>query len=132
MEYNELAQSWKRFQENLPLADHVEFQERPQTSHDVQAVVRNVQTRWLSHPRQQVFSRSMTLCDTFVETIDPHAVLLMTLPKNESYRSLFYGVLQSIIKVSLCDLPSSSNRILNRLGRRRQTILESWKASSGH
>ncbi|KAE8157974.1 hypothetical protein BDV40DRAFT_276869 [Aspergillus tamarii] len=121
VEYNELAQSWKRFQENLPFADHVEFQERPQTSEDVRAVVRDVQTRWLSHPRQQVFSRSMTLCDTFMETIDPHAVLLMTLPKNESYRSLFYGVLQSIIKAS-ANYPRIMEGVIRALVKVNQSI----------
>ncbi|KAE8374566.1 hypothetical protein BDV26DRAFT_36633 [Aspergillus bertholletiae] len=121
VEYNELAQSWRRFQENLPLADHVEFQERPQTSQDVRVVVRNVQTLWLSHPRQQVFSRSMTLCDTFVETIDSHAALLMTLPKSDSYRSLFYGVLQSIIKAS-ANYPRIMEGVIRALVKVNQSI----------
>ncbi|KAE8353677.1 hypothetical protein BDV28DRAFT_132676 [Aspergillus coremiiformis] len=121
VEYNELAQSWKRFNENLPLEDQVKFQERPQTLQDVLAVVRIVQTLWLSHPRQQVFSRSMTLCDTFIDTINPHAVLLMTLPKSESYRSLFYGVLQSVIRAS-ANYPRIMEGVIKALVKVNQSI----------
>lgn len=121
VEYNELTQSWKRFQENLPPEDQVTFQERPQTAQDVLAVVRSVQTSWLSHPRQQVFSRSMTLCDTFIDTLDPHAVLLTILPKNESYRSLFYGVLQSVIKAS-ANYPRIMEGVIRALVKVNQSI----------
>ncbi|KAF7586876.1 hypothetical protein BBP40_008205 [Aspergillus hancockii] len=121
VEHNELAQSWKRFQENLPLEDQVTFQERPQTSQDVLAVVRSVQTVWMSHPRKQLFSRSMTLCDTFLSTIDSHAVLWMFISRSESYRSLFYGVLQSIIKAS-ANYPRIMEGVIRALVKVNQSI----------
>ncbi|THC92852.1 hypothetical protein EYZ11_007665 [Aspergillus tanneri] len=99
VEYNELAQSWKRFQDSLPSEDHVEFQERAQIAEDVFRVVQNVQTVWMSSSKQRLFMRSMALCDKFLSTLDPHSMLLVALPKNEFYVSLFYGVLQSILKV---------------------------------
>ncbi|OJJ31116.1 hypothetical protein ASPWEDRAFT_119323 [Aspergillus wentii DTO 134E9] len=100
IEYNELAQTWEIFQDSLPAEDQVDFQERPQDARDVLSLVRNVQTVWMSTPRQRVFSLSMTLCDRFLSTFDSHSILLMTLPECELYISLFYGSLQSLIKAS--------------------------------
>jgi hypothetical protein len=41
----------------------------------------------------------MTLCDTFVATLDSHTLPLTTLPSHQFYSSLLYAALQSIIKV---------------------------------
>lgn len=101
VECNELAQTWKTFQENLPEQDQVGFDERLQEFHDVSAMVGNVRTVWMSNPRRRVFSRSMALCDQFISTVHLHLVLFSGLPRNEAYLTLFYGVLQSVIKVRL-------------------------------
>ncbi|RHZ48498.1 uncharacterized protein CDV56_102008 [Aspergillus thermomutatus] len=100
VECNELAQTWKKFQENLPEQDQVGFDERLQEFHDVSAMIGNVQTVWMSNPRRRVFSRSMALCDQFIASVHLHLVLLPALPRNEAYLALFHGVLQSIIKAS--------------------------------
>lgn len=100
VEYNELAQSWKRFHESLAPEDQVHFQERAQDAHDVLDVVRSVQSLWMSNPRKHLFSRAMALSNQFLSTFETHTVLLMALPHHESNRSLLYGVLQSILKVS--------------------------------
>ncbi|KAE8144718.1 hypothetical protein BDV25DRAFT_87395 [Aspergillus avenaceus] len=121
VEYNELAQSWKRFQVDLPVEDQVTFHERSQSSEDVVAVVRNVQALWISSSRQQLYSRSMTLCDTFISTLAAHTKLFTVLPRNEAYRSLFYGVLQSIIKAS-ANYPRIMEGVIRALVKVNQSI----------
>ncbi|EAU34847.1 predicted protein [Aspergillus terreus NIH2624] len=98
VEYNELLQSWKEFKDHLAPADRLDLHDSPQTEDDVVAVVRGIQALWMSSPRQRLFTRSMTLCDQFLSTLDPHAILLQALPNYEANRSLFYAVLQSILK----------------------------------
>ncbi|RHZ71308.1 hypothetical protein CDV55_108240 [Aspergillus turcosus] len=100
VECNELAQTWKKFQENLPEQDQVDFDGRLQEFHDVSAMVGNVRTVWMSNPRRRLFSRSMALCDQFISTVHLHLVLFAGLPRNEAYLTLFHGVLQSVIKAS--------------------------------
>lgn len=99
VEYNQLVQSWKRFQDLLPPPDQVDFCPHPQDARDVVALVRAVQTYWRRGVRPSAFARAMTLCDRFLATMDSHRVLLMILPDHECYSSLFYAVLQSLIKV---------------------------------
>lgn len=100
-EYNELAQTWKKFQQDLPLQDRVEFEERSQNAGDVVALVRGVQTGWMTGcQRQPVFDCCVTLGDQLISTVDSHAVLLAALSESEIYISLVYGVLQSLIKVN--------------------------------
>lgn len=99
VECNELAQTWKKFQDHLPQQDQVGFDERLQEFRDVSALIGNVQNVWMSNPRQHVFSRSMALCDQFTSSVHLHLVLLSALPRNEAYIALFHGVLQSVIKV---------------------------------
>ena len=41
----------------------------------------------------------MTLGDRLLATMDSHPVVLLALSEHESYGSLFYAVLQSLIKV---------------------------------
>lgn len=95
-----MAHTWKRFISLLVPQDQVEFEERPQTGHDVQTLLGNIKTFWRSRPRNRVFSDSMDLCDRLLSTIDTHAILLATLPDSQSYYTpLLYGVLQSAIKV---------------------------------
>lgn len=102
IEWNELVQTWKTFARYLPPEDQVEWEERPQTVQDVRALVRNIQSFWMTRPRQRVFSRSMTLCDRFLLTIETHAALLTVLPDSETYYApLFYGTLQTVLKVGV-------------------------------
>jgi hypothetical protein len=96
-----LAQTWKKFHEHLPAQDQVDFDERLQEFRDVSAMIGNLQTVWMSNPRQRLFSRSMALCDQFISSVHLHLVLLSALPRNEAYIALFHGVLQSVIKVRL-------------------------------
>ncbi|KAJ5747641.1 uncharacterized protein N7511_009337 [Penicillium nucicola] len=101
IERNELAHTWKRFISLLVPQDQVDFEERPQTGHDVQTLLGNIKTFWQSRPRNRVFSDSMNLCDRLLPTIDTHATLLATLSDSQSYYTpLLYGVLQSVIKAS--------------------------------
>lgn len=102
VEWHELVQTWKTFARYLPPEDQIEWEERPQTVQDVQALVRNIQSFWMNCPRQRIFSRSMTLCDRFLPTIEIHAALLTVLPGSETYYApLFYGTLQTVLKVSV-------------------------------
>jgi hypothetical protein len=66
---------------------------------DVKILLGKIKSFWQSRTRQQVFSDSMDLCDRLLPTMDAHAILLSTLPDPLSYTPLFYGVLQSVIKV---------------------------------
>ncbi|KAL4889368.1 hypothetical protein BDV59DRAFT_195777 [Aspergillus ambiguus] len=100
VEYNELTQSWKDFQEKLALPDQLDFVPRLQDADHLLSTVRSIQSLWISNPRQHIFSRSMTLCNQFVATVDFHHRLLVALPNHDVYRSLFYAVLQSILKAS--------------------------------
>lgn len=99
IEYNELTQSWKTFQDHLLPQDQTDFFPLPQNPHHVIARVRNIQSRWITSPQKYVFGRAMKLCDRFLATMDSHSALLSTLPEYECYASLFYGVLQSVFKV---------------------------------
>ncbi|OQE06093.1 hypothetical protein PENVUL_c020G01468 [Penicillium vulpinum] len=100
VERNELAHTWKRFISLLLPQDQVQWEERPQTVIDVQTLLGNIKTFWMSRPRQRVFSDSMDLCDRLLPTMDTHATLLSSLPDPMAYTPLFYGVLQSVIKAS--------------------------------
>lgn len=99
IEYNELAQAWKRLQTFLPVECHVVFQERPRDARGLATEIRNVQARCIASSHKRPFSRLMGLCDDFLATVDVHS-LLSTLPMSETYLALFYGTLQSIVKVT--------------------------------
>ncbi|KKK14058.1 hypothetical protein P175DRAFT_0559316 [Aspergillus ochraceoroseus IBT 24754] len=129
VEYNELAQSWKRFQELLAPTDRVCFEERPQTAPDVQAVVRGVQALWGSSPQQRAFRRSMALCDTFAATLDSHTVTLTTLPNHQFYSALFYGVLQSMLK-ACATYPNIMERMMSALVNVNQSISPSVESGT--
>lgn len=107
MEYNELAQRWKRLHQGSgsddflpPPDDHrVEFHHRAQNMSDVAAVVRAAQSLWRSSPRHHLFHASVALADEFLISVDYHCTLLETIWEHDIYISLFCGVLQSLIKV---------------------------------
>ena len=131
IEYSELAQSWKAFIRHVPAENRVVWEERPQTATDVQTLVRNLHTLWISRPRQRVAS----LCDRFIPTVDSHSQILAVLPDgNLYYTPLLYGVLQSVIKVSCTQTgattPNPSLRSINPLlfhPRHRQITIGSSK-----
>lgn len=62
----------------------------------------------------------MTLCDRFLPTVETHAALLAVLPDPEvHYAPLFYGALQTVLKV---DIHTRSHRInINMICRHQQT-----------
>ncbi|RAL03456.1 uncharacterized protein BO80DRAFT_349470 [Aspergillus ibericus CBS 121593] len=97
IEYNELVQSWKRFQDYLPPDDLVRFHERLQGPEDVLEVVSNIEPVWTSTSELRVLREC---CDEFRSTLSLHGGLLTALPKNELYGSIFYSVLQSLLKAS--------------------------------
>ncbi|GKZ40468.1 hypothetical protein AbraIFM66951_000232 [Aspergillus brasiliensis] len=97
IEYNELVQSWKRFQDNLLPSDRVLFHERLQGPDDVLDVVASIEPVWTSTSGQRVLREC---CDEFRSTLGSHGRLLAVLPRNELYCSIFYGVLQSLLKAS--------------------------------
>lgn len=99
IEYNELAQAWKRLQAFLPVECHVVFQEPPRDARGLAAEIRNVQARCMASSLQWPVRRLVRPCDVFLATVDAHA-LLLALPMSETYLALFYGTLQSIIKVT--------------------------------
>lgn len=100
-ERNELAQTWKWFNSHLSPEDRVvDGDARPQTAHDIVDLVRKTQTYWMSRPRQRVYSQASALCDRLLPTLDTHSALLSVLPESNLYALLFYGVLQSLLKVS--------------------------------
>ncbi|KAL3470165.1 hypothetical protein BJX99DRAFT_264485 [Aspergillus californicus] len=117
-EYNELVKTWKGLQELLPLPDQVLFQERPQTLQDVQALIRHTQPFWLSHSS---FNHLATLCDVLSASLDSHTALLTTLPSYQSYSSLFYSALQTIIKAS-AKYPRTLNGVMRALIEINQSI----------
>ncbi|PYI05229.1 hypothetical protein BO78DRAFT_152337 [Aspergillus sclerotiicarbonarius CBS 121057] len=97
IEYNELVQSWKRFQDHLPPDDLVRFHERLQGPDDVLEVVGSIEPVWTSTSELRVLREC---CDEFRSTLGLHGGLLTALPKNELYGSIFYSVLQSLLKAS--------------------------------
>ncbi|KAL3490528.1 hypothetical protein BJX62DRAFT_137745 [Aspergillus germanicus] len=121
IEYNELARAWKRLQELLPLPDQVSFYERPQTSQDVHRLVRDIQSRWASQPQRRLIKQSMTLCDTFLATLDSHTLPLTTLPSHQFYSSLLYAALQSIIKAA-ASYPRIMEGVMKALVKVNQSI----------
>ncbi|KAL4983480.1 hypothetical protein BDW68DRAFT_181583 [Aspergillus falconensis] len=126
IEYSELAKAWKRLQELLPLSEQVLFEERPQTSHDVQVLIQDIQADWASSPQQRLFSRSMALCDAFLATFGSHAMPLKALPSHQFYSSLLYGTLQTIIKAS-SKYPRVMNGVMQALVKVNQSIcLPEW------
>ena len=101
VEHNELAQTWKTFIRHLPSDDRVDWEHRPQTKDDVNALIRSLQSFWMARPRQRVYSQARVLCEQFLPTIDTHATLLARLPDSDLYHTpTFYGALQSVLKVS--------------------------------
>lgn len=119
IERNELAHTWKRFISLLLPQDQVQWEERPQTVLDVKTLLGNIKTFWMSRPRPRVFSDSMDLCDRLLPTVDTHANLISTLPDHMAYSPLFYGVVQSVIKVRgpfihTCLLPFANVRVRRR------------------
>lgn len=106
--------------------DQVEWEERPQTVDDVKTLLGNINAFWTSRPRQRVFSDSMDLCDRLLPTMDTHATLLSVLPDALSYTPLFYGVLQSVIKVGNSDFMART--VTDTPPRLRRITHESWKA----
>ncbi|KAL5003310.1 hypothetical protein BDV10DRAFT_43701 [Aspergillus recurvatus] len=126
IEYSELAKAWKRLQELLPASEQVLFEERPQTSHDVQVLIQGVQADWASSPQQRLFSRSMALCDAFLATFGSHATPLKALPSHQFYSSLLYGTLQTIIKAS-SKYPRVMDGLMEALVKVNQSIcLPEW------
>ncbi|KAL4785779.1 hypothetical protein BJX76DRAFT_346805 [Aspergillus varians] len=121
VEYNELAKAWRRLEELLPLPDQVLFEKRPQTSKDVQVLVRDLQAVWASSPQQQLFSHSMTLCDVFLATLDSHTVPLNVLPSHDWDSTLFYSTLQCIIRAS-SGYPRIMNGVMKALAKVNQSI----------
>lgn len=99
IEHNELAAAAKKLHDSLPVNDRVELPQRPLDSSQLVTVIRNVQAEWLSSSRQHAFSRSMTLCDDFVSSVDSHSALLSALPECEFHLALFYSTVQLMIKV---------------------------------
>lgn len=99
VEYDELVQAWTRLVQFLQLENPTECQGRFEDSPSLSAVVRNVQAGWSSAPHQPAFAPLINLCDEFLFTVDAHSLLLANLPESESYSSLFYGVVRSVIKV---------------------------------
>lgn len=83
--------------------------ERPQTFQDVQALLRNLQSLWGSGLRRRVFRFTSSLCDRFYPTVETHATFMATLPESDSYHGpLFYGALQSVLKVSSMHSPATA------------------------
>lgn len=116
IEYNELVQAWNRLHGVLPPENQVPFHHPPNDS-DLLPVVRAVQTSWMSSPHQPLFTRSSSLCDHFLSSVNTHSSLLSTLPDCDAYRALFYAAIQSVIKV--IGILSSTILYINRLGLRR-------------
>lgn len=101
VEHNELAQTWKSFIRHLPPDDRVDWEHRPQTRDDVNALINSLQSFWMTRPRQRVYSQVKVLCDQFLPTVDTHATLLARLPDSHFYHApTFYGALQSVLKAS--------------------------------
>lgn len=100
VEHNELAQTWKSFIRHLSPDNRVDWDHRPQTVDDVNALVRSLQSFWKARPRQRVYSQARVLSDQFLPTLNTHATLLARLPDaNLHYAPNFYGALQSVLKV---------------------------------
>ncbi|KAI9037980.1 uncharacterized protein KD926_011412 [Aspergillus affinis] len=121
IEYNELATTWKLFQDNLPPEDQIKFDHRAQTADDVSAVLQSVQNIWMSSSKQRLFTASMKYCQKFRDTLELHTVLLNALPKNEYYISLFYGALQSLIKAS-ANYPRIVEGLMRTLSKMNKSI----------
>ncbi|KAL1967059.1 hypothetical protein VTN77DRAFT_3583 [Rasamsonia byssochlamydoides] len=100
IEYNQLIVTWKNFQESIPSTDRVNFQQGPQEPADVLRVVKQAVEFWGSCKRQRLFQDVIELANVVARTVDSHAVMMQVLCDSKVYSSLFYGVLQSVIKAS--------------------------------
>lgn len=98
-EYNELSRTWKAFHNRLYPDDHKDLEQGAQTVEDVLRVVREAEEMWMSSTHRRHLGWSLMLLNSFTTTLSSHSTLLCAFPKAEKYRSLLYGVLQSIIKV---------------------------------
>ncbi|PWY64268.1 hypothetical protein BO70DRAFT_357000 [Aspergillus heteromorphus CBS 117.55] len=121
IEYNELAQSWKRFQENLLPTDQVHFSERLQGPEDVLNLIATINPVWPSSAGQL---ESRDHYDYFRSTLGAHADFLKALPKNDLYRSIFYGVLQSLLKAS-AGYPRLMGGLINALAQINKSVYSS-------
>lgn len=148
VEHNELAQTWKTFIRHLPPDDRVDWEHRPQTRDDVNALIKSLQSFWMTRPRQRVYSQVKVLCDQFLPTVDRHATLLARLPDSHLYHTpTFYGALQSVLKVSFIMIQSKLRTSIclslhaglcmefipanpKDFSRLHRIILESWRAFS--
>ncbi|KAJ5966227.1 hypothetical protein N7481_012941 [Penicillium waksmanii] len=101
VEHNELAQTWKSFIRHLSPDNRVDWEHRPQSVDDVNALVRSLQSFWKARPRQRVYSQARVLSEQFLPTLNTHATLLARLPDaNLHYAPTFFGALQSVLKAS--------------------------------
>ncbi|KAJ5673769.1 hypothetical protein N7462_009208 [Penicillium macrosclerotiorum] len=101
IEHNELAQTCKSFVRRLLLEDRVDMGEQPPSPADVLALVRQLQTGWVSRPRRRQFANTITLAGRFLPTVQTHAALMAVLPDSDLFHApLFYSVLQIVLKAS--------------------------------
>jgi hypothetical protein len=100
IEYNELLRAWKRFQDYIVPSDHVKFEPRLQQAEDVLIVLRYSQDVWKHTRTSSIIRILLSLSERVSTTIESHTLVLCSLSDYQLYCSVFYGVIQSILKVS--------------------------------
>jgi hypothetical protein len=98
IEYDELAQAWKLFQESLPPSERITCKQ-PRTADDVIRVVLAAEREWASSKHKARWEPSRLLLNRFCATLPSHSAILSAFGYGDEYVNLFYDVLKSIIKV---------------------------------
>ena len=108
IEYDELAQAWKLFQDSLHPSARMTSQE-PRTADDVIRVVRAAEREWSLSKHKAQWEPSRLLLNRFCATLPSHSAILRAFSYGDEYVNLFYDVLQSVIKVGVIHLYASHN-----------------------
>jgi hypothetical protein len=99
MEGNELSRTWARFHDILPVDDRAKFAQRPVQLDDVFKLVQETDKEWQTRKDAGKFGKVKVTFRKICKNLDVHSEMLTVLPSSSQYVSIFYGVLQTLIKV---------------------------------
>lgn len=95
IETRQLQRSWKEFLEWL------RYQEQKKQPEDLIREIEAAIDYWSTHRQRVLFRKSIKWAQECLGTMDGHAILMQALPDPKRYCDLFFGVVYSIVRVSL-------------------------------
>jgi len=98
-EGNELSRTWQKFRDVLPAEDRVKFAKRPAKLDDVFMVVQEADNKWQTQKDEGKLGKTKIIFRKICKSLESHSQMLEILPASSQYVSIFYGTLQSLIKV---------------------------------